>query len=156
MKCYSAVYYNRVAYLAQYSTTPTYKDGSTDDTSNYRPKSVLTIVARLFEKLLYEQLYPCLNENNLPFSGQSGFRSHYSVLASLLHCTNDWYLSLDKGPHTPVTFIDLKRAFVTVDHQILLQKLHAYDAYGLQDKEYIWFSSYLKKRKQCCKVNGLS
>ena len=50
-----------------------------------------------------------------------------------------------------VTVIDLKKAFDTVDHQILLQKLHAY---GIQGKEYLWISSYLKKRKQCCKVNG--
>ena len=62
----------------------------TDDRSTYRPISVLPVVARLFEKLIYEQLYPYLNENNLPFSGQSRFRSHHSVLTSLLHCTNDW------------------------------------------------------------------
>ena len=61
-----------------------------DDIFNYRPISVLPVVARLFEKLIYEQLYPYRNENNLLFSGQSGFRSHHSVLTSLLHCTNDW------------------------------------------------------------------
>ena len=60
-----------------------------DDRCNYRPISVLPVVARLFEKLIYEQLYSYLNENNFLFSGQSGFRFHHSVLTSLLHCTND-------------------------------------------------------------------
>ena len=128
--------------------TPIYKDGPTDDRSNYRPISVLPVVARLFEKLIYEQLYSYLNENNLLFSVQSGFRSHHSVLTSLLHCTNNWYLNLDKGQYTSVTFIDLKKAFDTVDHKILLQKLRVY---GIEGKEYL---SYLKNRKQCCKVNG--
>ena len=50
---------------------PIYKDGPTDDRSNYRPISVLPVVARFFEKLIYEQLYSYLNENNLLFSGQS-------------------------------------------------------------------------------------
>ena len=113
--------------------------------------SVLPVVVRLFEKVIYEQLYSYLNENNLPFSGQSGFRSHHSVLTSLLHCTNDLYLNLDKGQYTSVTFIDLKKAFDTVDHQILLQKLRVY---GIEGEEYLWFLSYLKNRKQCCKVNG--
>ena len=130
---------------------PIYKDGPTDDRSNYRPILVLPVVARLFEKLIYEQFYSYLNENNLLFSGQSGFRSHNSVLTSLLHCTNDWYLNLDKEQYTSVTFIDLKKAFDTVDHQILLQKIRVY---GIEGKEYHWFLSYLKNRKQCCKVNG--
>ena len=66
-------------------------------------------------------------------------------------CANDWYLNVDKGQYTSVTLIDLKKAFDTVDHQILLQKLRVY---GIDGKEYLWFLLYLKNRKQCCKVNG--
>ena len=120
---------------------PIYKDGPTDDRSNYRPISVLPVVARLVEKLIYEQLYSYLNENNLLFSGQSGFRSRHSVLTSFLHCMNDWYLNLDKGQYASATLIDLKKAFDTVDHQILLQKLCVY---GIEGKEYLWFLSHLK------------
>ena len=68
---------------------PIYKDGPTDDRSNYRLITVLPVVARLFEKLVREKLYSYLNENNLLFSGQPGFRAHQSVLTSLLYCTND-------------------------------------------------------------------
>ena len=73
------------------------------------------------------------------------------MLTCLLGCTNDWYLNLDKGQYTSVTFIDLKKAFDTVDHQILIRKLCVY---GVAGKELNWFRSYLQNREQCCKVNG--
>ena len=130
---------------------PIYKCGSSSENSNYRPISVLPVVSRLFEKLIYEQLYTYRNNNNLLFSGQSGFQSFHSVLTSLLKCSNDWYLNIDKGQYTSVTFIDLRKAFDTVDHKILLQKLKVY---GLAGKEISWFVSYLDERRQCCKVNG--
>ena len=75
----------------------------------------------------------------------------HSVLTCLLKCTNDWYLNVDKGKFTSVTFIDLKKAFDTVNHEILLKKLYLY---GIREKEFRWFRSYLSNRKQCCKVNG--
>ena len=76
---------------------PIYKDGSSSENSNYRPISVLPVVSRLFEKLIYDQLYTYLSNNHLLFTGQSGFQLFHSVLTSLLKCTNDWYLNLDKG-----------------------------------------------------------
>ena len=68
----------------------------------------------------------------------------------MLECTNDWYLNLEGGKYTAVTFVDLKNAFDTVNHEILLQKL---ELYGIHNKEMKWFRSYLTNRKQCCKVN---
>ena len=64
------------------------------------------------------------------FSDQSGFRALHSVLTSLLKCTNDWYLNIDK--YTAVVYIDLKKALDTVDHDILLRKLNFC---GLKGKE---------------------
>ena len=126
--------------------TPIYKDGSRNEISNCRPISVLPVVSRLFEKLVYHQLYTYLNSDNLIHSGQSEFRSFQSDLTCLLNCTNDWYLNMDKGKYTSVSFIDLEKAFDTVDHQILLNKLKVY---GLSGKEITWFESYLGNRKQC-------
>ena len=60
-----------------------------------------------------------------------GFRSMHSVLSCLLQCTNDWYLDIDKGNFTSVTFIDLKKAFDTVNREILLKKIYLY---GIKDK----------------------
>ena len=73
------------------------------------------------------------------------------LLTCLLKCTNDWYLNIDKGKFTSDTFIDLKKAFDTVNHEILLKKLYLY---GIREKEFRWLRSYLSNRKQCCKVNG--
>ena len=130
---------------------PIFKQGSKDDRSNYRPISVLPVVPRLFEKLVYNQLYDYLDKNKMIFTDQSGFRALHSVLTSLLKCTNDWYLNIDKGKYTAVVYIDLKKAFDTVDHDILLRKLNFC---GLKGKELSWFRSYLTDRRQCCKVNG--
>ena len=114
---------------------PVHKSGPTDDQSNYRPISVLPVVARLFEKLVFDQMYSFLNENKLLYSKQSGIRSMHSVLSCLLKCMNDWYLDINKGNFTSVIFIDLKEAFDTVNHEILLKKIYLY----VKDKELCCF-----------------
>ena len=130
---------------------PVFKDGPADESSNYRPISVLPVVYRLFEKLLYDQLYNYLDSNKLIFGKQSAYRQLYSVLSCLLKCTNDWYLNLEGGKYTAVTFVDLKKAFDKVNHEILLQKL---ELYGIHNKEMKWFHPYLTNRKKFCMVNG--
>ena len=67
--------------------------------------------------------------------------------------TNQWCLNIDKGMVSGVIFLDLKKAFDTVDHAILLKKL---SAYGEQGQTASWFKSYLNDRQQFCVVNGLS
>ena len=131
--------------------SPIYKDGSTEDRSNYRPFSVLPVVSRLFEKIVFDQVYSYFTENEFFYSDQSGFRLFHSILTCLLKCTNEWYLSFDKGLFSGVTFIDLEKAFDTVDHDILMAKQRFYGAEGV---ELDWLISYLCNRNQCCKVNG--
>ena len=130
---------------------PIFKSGEQTDCSNYRPISVLPFLSRKFEKLVYNQLYEYLDVNNHLFSHQSGFRSLQSVVTSLLNNTNDWYVNIDNGKYTAMVFIDLKKAFDTVNHQILLAKLKKY---GIDGLEYLWFQSYLKNRRQFNRVNG--
>ena len=67
--------------------------------------------------------------------------------------TNDWYLNIDKGKYIGLILIDLKKAFDTVDHEILLDKLKMY---GVNGSEHDWFTSYLDNRKQFCRINGSS
>ena len=69
---------------------PIFKTGQTDDRSNYRPISVLPVLSRIFEKLIFNQLIKYLDTNKHLFPKQSGFRRFYSVVTSLLSCTNDW------------------------------------------------------------------
>ena len=88
-----------------------------------------------------------LVSNRLLYSQQSSFRLLHSVLTILLKCTNDWYLNIENGTYTSVTFIDLKKAFDTVNHEILINKLQPNRIAG---KKLRWFQSYLPNRKQCC------
>ena len=103
--------------------------------------------------MIYSQLYDYFDRNKLLFSKQSGFRSLHSVTTCLLKCTSDWYLNMDKGQYTAMIFVDLKKAFETEDHEILLKKLEKYDVIG---PENTWFASYLSNRMQFCRVNGVS
>ena len=82
------------------------------------------------------------------FCKQSGFWSLHLVLACLLRCTNDWYID---GVNIRLPFLlILTKAFDTVDHKLLSEKLNLY---GLEGKELNWYKSYLKNMRQCCKVN---
>ena len=142
---------------------PIFKNGQPDDRSNYRPISVLPVLARVFEKLIHNQVYDYLNKNNHLFSNQSGFRALHSVVICLLNSTDDCHVKMDNGRYTANISIDLRKAFDTVDHDILLAKLRKY---GVENLEITWFTSYLKNRKnwfasylknkkQFCKVNGV-
>ena len=113
---------------------------------------MLPFLSRVFEKLIYNQLYDYLDKNRLLFSKLSGFRSLHSVVTCLLNCTNDWYINMDKSQYTAMVFIDFKNAFYTVDHEILLKKLTKYGIIGLKNT---WFASYLENRMQFCRVNGV-
>ena len=80
---------------------------------------------------------------------QSGFRKGFSTCFSLLRTTNEWLVNMDKGLINGVVFLDLKKAFDTVDHDILIKKL---EFYGIKNNTLCWFISYLSHRKQVCKV----
>ena len=131
--------------------TPIFKNGSKTDLNNYRPISVIPAVAKIFEKIIYDQLYNYLNVNDLLTSCQSGFRSLHSTLTALLETSNNWCVNVDKGLLNGVIFIDLKKAFDTIDHEIILQKLAKY---GVDQDALKWFKSYLANRLQRCNVNN--
>ena len=82
---------------------------------------------------------------------QSGFRKLHNTITTLLKSTDDWRLSFDKGQINGVVFIDLKKAFDTVDYSILIDKLRRY---GLNEQTLNFFTSYLENRSQRCFVNG--
>ena len=131
--------------------SPVFKEGNKTDCGNYRPISVISVVAKLFEGLVYNQLRTFISDNNILVKQQSGFRSQHSTETALLGSTNEWLYNMDSGLINGVLFLDLKKAFDTVDHEILLKKLHLY---GIKGTPYAWFKSYIQNRKQICLMNG--
>ena len=131
---------------------PILKDGDKTEKSNYRTISVLPVVSRLFGKVVFNQLYRYLNDNYFLNSNQSGFRELHSTVTCLLKITDDWYNVMDTGNLAGMVFVDLKKAFDTVDHLILCRKL---ESYGVLQRELAWIGFHLSNRVQCCKVNGV-
>ena len=130
---------------------PLYKNGQRNLAGNYRPISVLPVISKIMEKILYDQLYNYLSNFNLLSDNQFGFRKFHSTATALLDCTNDWYTNLDRKMFNLVVQVDLKKAFDTVDHQILLRKL---EIYGIKHHALALLESYLSNRNQKCQING--
>ena len=132
---------------------PIFKSGSVLEVTNYRPISLLSIFDKIIEKLLYKQLYDFLSNNNILFDNQFGFRKNRSTTLALIQITERIRESIDNKKFGCGIYIDLSKAFDTVNHDILLKKL---EHYGVRDTSLIWFKSYLKNRKQYVYVNGES
>ena len=98
------------------------------------------------------QLYEHMDKNGQFSKDQSGFLRLRSTVTCLLKNTDNWHNGLDLGKLVGLVFIDLNKAFDTVAHEILCEKL---EIYGIQHREPSWFKSYLTNRKQFCHVGGL-
>ena len=126
---------------------PFHKSGDRNDAGNFRPISLLPI-NKVFEKLLFKRIEDFLNVNRLLSPSQFGFRSKRSTIVAVAEVVE--FLRTNRNLRTPssCTFIDLTKAFDTVDHDILLKKCYAY---GLREKT---FSTFLANRSQYVKIKN--
>ena len=130
---------------------PIHKKGNKLECGNYRPISILSNLDKILEKLMYNRIYSFLEENNLIYDLQFGFRKSYSTTLALLSLTENINHQVDNGKFGCGIFIDFQKAFDTVDHNILVNKL---SYYGIRGKANDWFRSYLSGRKQFVSING--
>ena len=115
-----------------------------NDLNNYRPVSNLCFIAKILEKLVLSQVSSYLNSHNLYNTCQSENRPGHSTETALLKVVNDLFLSLNKGNISVLALLDFSSAFDTIDHTILVHRLHT--DFGFTDTVLQWFSSYLTDR----------
>ena len=129
--------------------SPVYKSGDKSLVTNYRPISLLCIASKVLERLIFDQVGDFLSDSFSP--SQFGFLPGRSTLQNLLIFLSDLNNNLNSREPTDVIYLDFRKAFDTVRHDILLQKL--WDV-GISGNLWLWFKEYLSSRQQCVSING--
>ena len=129
---------------------PIFKKGDDFIPGNYRPISLLSVFDKLSEKIIFRRLKSFLHKSKILYKYQFGFRNNHSASNALIDITEYIYNALDKGHFVFGIYINLRKAFDTVNHDILIKKL---DHYGIRGVTLDRFRSYLKDRKQVTYIN---
>ena len=131
--------------------SPIFKKGDSQLFDNYRPISVLPIFGKIFEKVLYNRLYSFFMSKNVIYNKQFGFRKNHSTGHAINYSVNKIISELQQRNHVIGIFIDLSKAFDTLDHSKLITKL---EHYGIRGMSLDLLKSYLTNRQQYTDVNG--
>uniref|UniRef100_A0A672J846 Reverse transcriptase domain-containing protein n=1 Tax=Salarias fasciatus TaxID=181472 RepID=A0A672J846_SALFA len=131
---------------------PLHKGGDQADLANYRPVSILPAISKVVEKVVATQLMDHLNYGEHPLNPlQFGFRKYHSTETAVCYFVEQLKGMLDKGGAVGAIFLDLKKAFDTVNHNILMTKL---SSHNISTETLDWFKSYLKNRKHCTRIKS--
>lgn len=133
---------------------PIFKAESMHSFNSYRPISLLPSLSKLLEKLVASQMIKFLNKHNILYSLQFGFRKGHNTTQPVVHFLDKIYNALNKAEpeFTIGIFLDLKKAFDTADHTILVDKLRHYGFRGVSN---LWFKNYLQGRQQIVSIKGV-
>ena len=134
--------------LKHAKVTPVFKAGPKSEINNYRPISILSIFSKIFERIIYDRMYTFIQNNNILYEHQFGFRKGHSTSMALIDLTNEIIDAFQNNSYAMGILIDLSKAFDTIDHDILLAKLYNY---GLRGIVFNLLKSYLCNRSQCTK-----
>ena len=132
-------------YLKIAKVIPLHKRGDTASFNNYRPVSILPLFSKILEKLMYKRIIDFINEHEILYKYQFGFRAGHSTNMALVTLMDKIISAIDKGEFVVGVFIDLQKAFDTINHEILMNKLRKY---GIRGKCYDWLTDYLACRQQ--------
>jgi hypothetical protein len=131
---------------------PVFKKGDSSLCGNYRPISLLSVFNKLLEKLMFIRLYKYLETNNILYQYQFGFRPKHSTCLALIDVVDGIYEQLDQRSNVCGMYLDVQKAFDSVSHDILLDKMFMY---GVRGVVHNWFKSYLLRRQQYVFVNNV-
>ena len=134
------------------TVVPLYKGGDASKVGNYRPVSLLPLPGKLLEKIVHSKLSKHLDNNSLLTDSQNGFRKNRSTVSSIANFSDDVLRAMNEAKVTVATFIDLRKAFDTVNHVVLQKKLRHM---GVTGKILDWCVSYLTGRSQKTVANGV-
>ena len=124
---------------------PLYNAGHPANISNYRPISVLPCFSKMLERIMYNRLYKYLTTEKILYPKQFGFQRGHSTEHTIVKLANQIYESFERNQYKLGVFIDLSKAFHTVNHSVLFKKLQMY---GIRGVKLAWFCSYFSNRKQ--------
>ena len=131
---------------------PIFKGGDPLLADNYRPIALLSNFSKILEKIMHNRLMTFLETNNILSASQFGFRKNHSTVHPMIQFSNFISNALNNKEHVLAVFCDLRKAFDTVDHKILLKKMKKI---GITGMELEWFRNYLTNRKQYVVINGI-
>ena len=132
---------------------PIYKKDNPLICENYRPISLLPIFSKIIEKLIYKRIYSFIDDHKLIYKRQFGFRSKHSTSHALISITESIKSLVDSGNVVGGVFIDLQKAFDTVNHEILCDKIYYYGFRGISQ---LLIRSFLTNRRQYVSINGFN
>jgi hypothetical protein len=132
---------------------PLHKKEATNILDNYRPISLLTALSKVFEKVVFIQVHNYFKVNLLFHRSQYGFRLNHSTEYAILEFVDNVINDIEINRIPLAIFLDLSKAFDTLNHTILLSKLNFY---GIQNTELLWFKSYLSGRTQLVEINNVT
>ena len=130
-----------------------HKAGDTSEPSNYRPVSLTPIIAKVMESIMHDNLLVHIENNQLIHESQHGFRKNHSTTTNLIYFWNDITNYANKKNEISIIYTDLRKAFDSVPHDLLLFKL---SKLGIQNENFQWFASFLENRQQAVRINDSS